>query len=74
MTSTYADLTATGYDLILPDLSGVQGFNPQWALRPGTAISWIVSRVGGTLGLGSNAAPTDGASVRNGEVSGTFNP
>jgi hypothetical protein len=74
MTSTYADLTATGYELIMPDLSGAQGFDPRWALRPGTAVSWIASRIGGTLGLGSNAAPTDGATVRNGEVFGTFDP
>ena len=74
MTSTYADLTATGYDLVVPDLAGVQGFQPRWALRPGTAVSWIVSRIGGTLGLGPNAVPTDGASFRFSEEVDSFNP
>lgn len=63
MTATYAGLTGRGYDLSVPDLSGVPGFQSAWALRSGTDLLWNVSRTGGTLGL--NAAPTNGATERN---------
>jgi len=65
MTATYARLTSGGYDLTIPDLSAASGFDAAWALRPGVNVLWNVSRTGGTLGLGLNAVPTNGATERN---------
>lgn len=65
MTGTYAGLTGHGYDLSIPDLSAVSGFQSAWALHTGTGLLWNVSRTGGTLGLGLNAVPANGATVRN---------
>ena len=64
MTAAYAALSADGYDLVTPDLSGAAGFDPAWSLREGSLLFWNASRIGGTLGLGSNAEPTDGATRR----------
>ena len=64
MTAAYAGLSPDGYDLITPDLSGAAGFDPTWLLREGSLLFWNASRIGGTLGLGSNAEPTDGATRR----------
>lgn len=63
MTSAYAGLGG-GYDLIVPDLSGVAGFDPAWALVPGAQLLWSATRVGGTLDLGRDAVPTDGTISR----------
>ena len=65
MTASYASLTNRGYDLTIPDFSTVAGFDAAWALRPGVHVLWNVSRTGGTLGLGLNAVPTNGATERN---------
>lgn len=65
MTAAYAALVG-GYDLVVPDLSGVPGFDPAWALHPGDMLRWTASRIGGTLGLGQGAVPTDGATQRSG--------
>lgn len=65
MTATYARLTSGGYDLTIPDLTAVSGFDAAWALQPGVNVLWNVSRTGGTLGLGLNAVPTNGATERN---------
>jgi hypothetical protein len=73
MTPGYAALIG-GYDLVVPDLSAVAGFDPQWALRPGTPASWTATRIGGTLGLGFDAVPTEGATTRMGIVFDTFTP
>jgi len=59
MTPAYAAL-AGGYDLDLPDLTGVSGFDPSWALKTGV-INWTANRVGGTLPLAHDAKPVDGA-------------
>ena len=64
MTAGYAALTVSGYDLIVPDLSGVPGFDPAWALHPGVLLLWTAGRSGGTLGLGVNAIPADGTTQR----------
>jgi hypothetical protein len=73
MTQAYAALGA-GYDLIVPELTAVSGFDAQWALHAGTPVSWIATRTGGTLGLGFDAVPTAGATVRTGSVFDTFTP
>ena len=63
MTSAYAALTG-GYDLVVPDLSGVAAFDPAWSLVPGAQLLWSATRVGGTLDLGRDAVPTDGSTRR----------
>ena len=64
MTTAYSALSANGYDLDTPDLSGAAGFDPTWSLREGSELRWNAIRIGGTLGLGRNAVPTDGATRR----------
>ena len=59
MTPAYAAL-AGGYDLDVPDLVGVPGFEPSWALETGV-INWTATRAGGTLPLAHDAKPVDGA-------------
>ena len=60
MTAAYAAL-AGGYDLDVPDLAAVSGFDASWMLRPGLLTSWTASRLGGTVPLGRNAVPVNGA-------------
>ena len=60
MTPAYAALDANGYDLVIPDLTGVAGFDPRWSLRAGVALLWTSSRLGGTLGLAPGVLPVDG--------------
>ena len=64
MTAAYAALTETGYDLVIPDLAGAVGFDPAWSLHPGATLLWSAGRIGGTLGLGRDAVPSDGATRR----------
>jgi len=61
MTAAYAALSTNGYELVVPDLSGVTGFNSAWALHPGSPTIWTAGRIGGTVGLGVNAIPSEGA-------------
>jgi hypothetical protein len=62
-----------GYDLVVPDLSGVAGFDPRWGLHANQPVFWSATRIGGSLGLGVNAQPFPGATSRTGERSGTVN-
>ncbi len=72
MTTAYAALSANGYDLVTPDLSGAAGFDPAWALHLGGTLFWNATRIGGTLGLGPDAVPTDGATRRTVSGGGTL--
>ena len=74
MTSAYASVAPAGYDLIVPDLSQVAGFDSHWALRPNDAVFWTSARIGGSLGLGVNAQPVPGATSRSAVRFGTFSP
>jgi hypothetical protein len=74
MTAAYAALGNSGYDLIVPDLSNAAGFDARWALRAGVPVSWSAARMGGTLGLGQNAVPVVGSTVRTSIVSNEFTP
>ncbi len=74
MTAAYAALTETGYDLVPPDLSGAAGFGPAWTLQPGGTLLWSAARIGGTVGLGRDAVPTDGATQRSVFSSGAIDP
>lgn len=72
MTAAYAALTGTGYDIVIPDLSQAAGFDPAWALHAGTTVIWTVNRIGGTLGLGLDAVPSEGTVSRNAVSFGTI--
>jgi len=74
MTAAYAALTGTGYDLVVPDLSGAVGFDPAWSLQAGGTVLWNAGRVGGTLGLGRDAVPSDGATRRGVSAAGAIDP
>jgi hypothetical protein len=63
MTSAYAALGG-GYDLDIPDLSAAAGFDASWALMPAMRVDWNAFRVGGTLPIGRNAVPSNGATRR----------
>jgi len=72
MTAAYAGLSAKGYDLVIPELGGADGFDPAWALRPDRALLWNAVRLGGTLGLGRNAVPADGSILRSVSAAGAL--
>jgi hypothetical protein len=72
MTAAYADLARGGYDILVPDLSHAAGFDPAWALHTGGDLLWNAGRIGGTLGLGPSAVPSDGATRRTASVAGTI--
>ena len=74
MTAAYAGANAAGYELIIPDLSQVAGFDPAWALRPAEELRWGASRIGGTIGLGIAPVVSDGATQRTAFVDGTLTP
>jgi hypothetical protein len=63
MTAAYAALQG-GYDLVNPELSGVAGFDPAWEMLPVPSVRWSASRIGGSLGLGGDPVPVDGAIQR----------
>jgi hypothetical protein len=70
MTAAYA-ARAGGYEIDIPDLTAVPGFDSGWTLRPNLFTSWNVSRTGGTLPIGREVRPTDGAIRRTVTVQGT---
>ncbi|HMC68462.1 MAG TPA: hypothetical protein VKJ07_04850, partial [Mycobacteriales bacterium] len=72
MTAAYAALTETGYDLVIPDLAGAVGFDPAWSLHPGATLLWSAGRIGGTLGLGRDAVPSDGTVQRTVSAAGAL--
>jgi len=72
MTAARAALSETGYDLVIPDLSGAAGFDPAWSLHPGGTLLWAAGRIGGTLGLGRDAVPSDGATRRTVSAAGAL--
>lgn len=73
MTQDYA-LQIGVYDLVIPELTGVAGFLPAWALSPTTSLRWSAARVGGTLGLGIEPVPFDGATQRGAFISDVLTP
>jgi hypothetical protein len=70
MTPAYAAL-AGGYDLDVPDLGSVPGFDPSWALRAGV-VNWTATRSGGTLPLARDAKPVEGATRLTSLTQGTI--
>ena len=74
MTQDYALQIGGVYDLVIPELTGVAGFLPAWALSPTTSLRWSAARVGGTLGLGIEPVPFDGATQRGAFISAVLTP
>jgi len=74
MSAKYASRVVGGHVLELPDLSGVEGFDPAWTLSPGSQVLWSATRIGGTLGFGRNAKPVDGATQISASRTGSYGP
>jgi hypothetical protein len=74
MSAKYAARISGGLALEVPDLSGVEGFDPAWTLLPGSQVLWSATRIGGTLGFGRNATPVDGATQISASRTGSFGP
>src|SRR6266511_3919100 len=74
MTQGYALQVGGVYDLVIPELSGVAGFQRGWALSPTSSLRWSAVRAGGTLGLGLDAVAFDGATQRAAFVSDVLTP
>ena len=73
MTSAYATLIG-GYDLEIPELSTTANFNPAWALHGTAQLQWSAQRDGGTLGVGTDLVPFEGAVQRSAATTGVFAP
>ena len=71
MTGAYA-AAAGGYELDVPDLGSVAGFDAQWGLTPGALISWTGIRSGGTVPFGRNIVLRDGAIRRSAITQGSM--
>lgn len=74
MTAAYAAVNASGYDLAVPDLTGVAGFDQRWALHPGNTLIWTSARIGGSLGIAPNVLPADGDTRLIGSDAGFITP
>jgi hypothetical protein len=71
MTAGYA--AGSPFDLIIPDFTGVSGWNNVWGLQPAVSTTWIVVETGGSFGFGfPGQLPTDGAVVLTASRSGTI--
>jgi hypothetical protein len=73
MTEPYAGV-GKNYDLAIPDLSAVPGFDSRWALHTGTQVLWNSARIGGTLAWYYYAIPYDGDDSRVATDAGSFTP
>jgi len=70
-TRAYFGSGSSTYDLDLPDLSGVSGFNNAWGLVAGTTTNYSFNIYGGFRGL---SAITEGTTFRFGGRSATITP
>jgi hypothetical protein len=68
--ATYSANTNGAFDMTVPDLSAVAGFQSVWALRTNTAVAWAATRTGGTVPVGRNVLPVDGDVRRTALVQG----
>jgi hypothetical protein len=73
MTEPHARLGG-GWDMTIPELSAVPGFDPRWALHTGSQVLWTSTRIGGTLAWYFNAMPNDGDDSRIATDLGTITP
>ena len=72
MTTSYVGFPAVGFEISVPDLATVSGFQESWTLRPGETVLWTATRTGGTVPPGRDAVPAPGAFRRTASVRGTF--
>ncbi len=74
ITQTAGYTNASSFNLDVPDLSGVSGFDTNWGLKSGTATTWTYTATGFT-GAGIDVpAFADGASYMFASVPGTITP
>lgn len=73
MTTSYVGLPESGFELNVPDLVSVSGFQENWTLRPGVNVLWTATLTGGTVPLGRNAVPVVDAFRRTASIRGTLN-
>ena len=73
MTRSYAS-SSGGYELVVPELTSVTGFDPRWALHGGTQVLWTTARVGGTFVPNYDAMPREGDVTRAGTDAGFVTP
>lgn len=69
----YGGLPAT-WDVTVPDLSGVTGWNNAWGLQDGTPIDWDVSVQGGAIQFLDANSIVDGSTTRMALVSSGSTP
>jgi hypothetical protein len=74
MSQAYATLAPGGYDLVIPELTGVTGFDPRWALHAGTQLLWTTSRFGGSFAWNDYAVPREGDVSRAASDAGFITP
>lgn len=67
--------SASSFNMDVPDLSAVSGFDVNWGIKTGTAVAWTVTGTGwpGTLGVGQPPF-TEGASYVFANRSGSITP
>lgn len=68
--AAYFGGTPATWDLAIPDLANVAGFDATWGLRTATQANWSVTALGGDFLTLSGQAPTDGALVKAASRSG----
>jgi hypothetical protein len=73
MTRRYATL-AGGYELVVPELTAVEAFDPRWALHGGAQLLWTTARVGGSFVPNYDATPHEGDVTRAGRDAGFITP
>jgi hypothetical protein len=73
MTRRYATL-AGGYELVVPELTAVEAFDPRWALHGGEQLLWTTARVGGSFVPNYDATPHEGDVTRAGRDAGFITP
>lgn len=74
VTAAWAGTVST-VDVAAPDFTGVAGWDPQWAPRPGQSTTWVFEAAGWTDADGLNAPPfVDGAFGLSGRRTGTITP
>jgi hypothetical protein len=73
MTRRYATL-AGGYELVVPELTAVEAFDPRWALHGGAPLLWTTARVGGSFVPNYDATPHEGDVTRAASDAGFITP
>jgi uncharacterized membrane protein len=73
-TATYFGDGFATWDLVIPDLSGVSGFNTAWGLRRGVQTDWAASAYGWSGNGFLFLAPQDGTTIRTAQRSGKATP